>query len=98
LKTTAPGKSWTGNNVGISRLSRTNDLYDSVRVWSIGPNEDDLPSTMGSYNPGTLYVQETTDENDNKVVEYKDIDGHVILKKSQNLDAELPGHFGWLCT
>jgi RHS repeat-associated protein len=98
LKTTAAGKSWTGHDIGVSQLSRTNEVYDSVKIWTIGYNEDDLPVTTAAYAPGTLYVQETTDENDNKVIEYKDMDGQVILKKVQSLDAELPGHYGWLCT
>jgi RHS repeat-associated protein len=98
LKTTAPGKSWTGHNVGTSQLSRANEVFDSVRIWNIGTAEDDLPTTAYSYNPGTLYVHETTDENDNKVLEYKDLEGQVILKKVQQADAELPGHYGWLCT
>ncbi|HET7116689.1 MAG TPA: DUF6443 domain-containing protein, partial [Hanamia sp.] len=98
LKTTAPGNSWTGHDVGVSAFTRTNDVYDSVRIWNIGYNEDDLPTSTAVYNPGTLYVNETTDENGNKVVEYKDLEGQVILKKVQQADAELPGHYGWLCT
>jgi RHS repeat-associated protein len=98
LETTAPGNSWTGNNVGISQLERTNDLYDSVRIWTIDSTEDALPATAASYNPGTLSVQVTTDENGNEVIIYKDLQGQVILKKVQINDLQLPGHYDWLCT
>ena len=98
VKTTAPGNSWTGNNTGVNSFTRTNDIYDSVRIWNIGYDEDDLPTSTTVYNPGTLYVNETTDENGNEVVEYKDLQGNVILKKVQQMDAVMPGHYGWLCT
>jgi hypothetical protein len=98
LKQTAPGDSWTGHNVGVSYLERTNDLYDSVKIWTIDTTEDALPVTSGNYAPGTLYVTETTDENGNEIVQYKDLEGQVVLKKTEIADAVNPGHSGWLCT
>jgi len=98
LKTTDAGKSWTGNNRGTSLHSRTNNLFDSVRIWAITSGFNDIPTTSTSYLPGMLVVTETSDENDTKVVEYKDLEGHVILKKSQLADAQGVGYGSWLCT
>jgi len=98
IKTTAPGKSWTGKNIGVSILDRTNDLYDSVRIWNIDFTSASTPTSVSTCLPSSLYVHETTDENNNKIIEYKDKEGHIILKKVQIADALLPGHKGWLCT
>ncbi|HWB28386.1 MAG TPA: DUF6443 domain-containing protein [Chitinophagaceae bacterium] len=98
MKTTDAGKSWTGNNVGMSQHIRTNNLFDSVYIWDITYGITDLPTADGMYLPGTLLVTETSDENDNKIVEYKDLEGHVLLKKSQLADAQGVGYNNWLCT
>lgn len=98
LKTTAPGKSWTGQNVGTSQLAKTNDVYDSVIIWNIGFANDTLPVKGGYYDPGTLQVNETTDEQNNEVLEYKDLEGQIILKKVEFSDSLNAGHVGWLCT
>ena len=98
LKSTDAGKSWTGNNRGASQYSRTNNWYDSVRIWSITYAITDLPTSTTLYLPGSLTVTETSDEIDNKVIIYKDLEGHVILKKSQQVDAQGVGYTNWLST
>ena len=98
LESTAPGKSWTGQGLGICQSDRTNTPYDSVVIWDIDLNSGMLPLQTGYYIPGTLYVHETTDEHDNKTIEYKDMEGHSILKKVQLSDQLSPGYTGWLCT
>ena len=98
LKTTAPGKSWTGSNIGTAYFYRSNELYDSVRIWTITYGLADLPATSASYGQGTLSVLETTDEQNHKTITYTDIEGHVVLKKVQLADAQQPGYSGWLCT
>ncbi|WP_344812981.1 DUF6443 domain-containing protein, partial [Chitinophaga oryziterrae] len=35
LEITAPGKSWTGQGVGVSQSDRASTLYDSVVIWNI---------------------------------------------------------------
>jgi RHS repeat-associated protein len=96
--TAAPGNSWVeeGNTVNIDYLVNTTD--DDVVIWNIGYDNGDVPVSAGSYKPGSLFVTVTTDENANQVIEYKDLLGHIILKKVQAVNIPTPGHDGWLCT
>jgi hypothetical protein len=107
LKTMAPGNSWAGNNTGVSMDYLGNEISDSVRIWTIGgdtltfSNNDqttDIPTSATTYGAGQLYKIQTTDENGNKVMEYKDKEGKVILKKVQIASSPGTGHVGWLCT
>jgi len=98
IKNSAPGNSWTGNNIGIHTIARTNALYDSVVSWNTGYTTDTLPVFGGYYDPGVLFVKETTDEQGNKNIEYKDKYDQLILKKVQQANAQPAGHKGWLCT
>ena len=100
LRTTAPGKSWTGTNTGTGIYERINTATDSVWNLSIDEgNNNAVPVLQGYYPSGRLFVTETTDEHDNMVVTYKDMEGHVILKKVQVSDVVLnTGFTGWLCT
>jgi RHS repeat-associated protein len=98
LQTTAPGISWTGKNTGVSVLERTNTVYDSVVIWNIGYGLDTLPYSKCFYTPGSLIVNETTDEQANKIAEFKDLEGHVILKRVELSDSINVGHLGWLNT
>lgn len=97
-KVMAAGNSWAGNGRGISYQYLLNTISDSVRLWTIADAASSTPSTSAMYDEGQLYKTITTDEQDNKVVEYKDKQGQVVLKKVQ-LDVT-PGtaHVGWLCT
>lgn len=97
-KTTAPGKSWTGHNVGIKQKDRGNTLQDSVVIWNIDTSMSSLPQKAGYYSPGTLYVHETTDEHDNKIIEYKNFDEILVLKKVQLTDAGYPAYDNWTST
>ncbi|MBW8687908.1 DUF6443 domain-containing protein [Chitinophaga rhizophila] len=93
LKTYAPGNSWSGKPVEARYL--VNLATDSVRLWNIGYG---LPTSTGYYSAGQLYKTVSIDEQQNQVVEYKDKDGHVVLKKVQIADAPAAGAYGWLCT
>src|SRR5258708_32975321 len=75
-----------------------NTADDSVQVWNIDFTAGSLASGAGAYPRGQLYKTTTTDEQQHTVVEYKDKDGHVVLKKVQNWDAPAAGNSGWLCT
>ena len=97
-KTTAPGNSWSGNNVGVRMDYTFNSSLDSVRIWTVGTNLTDVPSTTTSYAPGMLALVATTDEHENKVMEFKDKEGKVILKKVQLSDSLTNGYNGWLST
>ncbi|PWU02602.1 MAG: hypothetical protein C5B52_05120 [Bacteroidetes bacterium] len=98
IKATAPGNSWTGNNIGARTDYTFNGDLDSVRIWTIGNLISDIPQTSSSYVAGALAEIITTDEHDNKVIEFKDKDGKTILKKVQLSDTLFNGYSGWLAT
>jgi len=55
------------------------------------------------YPAGELYKNVTVDEQGKQVIEFKDKEGKVILKKVQLLntvadDGNGKGHYGWICT
>lgn len=63
------------------------------------PNSTVATYTAGSYYPsGELFKYITTDEQGKQVVEFKDLDGKVILKKVQLGATVTDGYTGWLCT
>jgi hypothetical protein len=98
VKQTEPGNSWTGNDIGPRMDYTFNTSLDSVQIWKIGNNLTDTPTVSGVYAPGTLALLITTDENENKVMEYKDMEGKIILKKVQLNDTLFDGYYGWLST
>jgi len=104
VKVLAPGLNWGGSSVGISTTYELNKSIDAVRIWSIDNfSSSALPvSNAGDVYPAnTLYKTTTTDENGKRIIDYKDKDGLVILRKQQN-ESSYPSldenHKGWLCT
>jgi len=104
LKTTAPGNSWTGSNVGPSIQYLVNDNTDLVPLWSIGflppADANNWPTSTSNYAPGTLFKTVSTDERGSMVVEYKDLEGQVVEKKVQvaNVVNSSSPYTGWLVT
>jgi len=106
LATYAPGNSWTGSNRGVAAKYWSNTAIDAVRIWTV--TEPGSMYSFGSYAssavypPGSLYKSVTIDENGKQVIEFKDLQGRVILKKVQlNAladDGTGSGYPGWLCT
>jgi len=94
----APGNSWGGSNKGVSAKNEINAVGDSVRIWTIAQSIGSIPTTSSKYPAGTLYKTVTVDEHDKQVVEYKDKEGKVILKKVQLSSTPSVHHTGWLCT
>lgn len=113
-ETFEPGNSWvgtSGNTIESTRKSVKakyfiNTVTDAVRIWKV---TDGALGTFGTYSSsaayaaGELYKNITTDENGKQVIEFKDKQGKVILKKVQlELSAADYGtgsdHTGWLCT
>jgi len=94
----APGNNWTGSKRGVRYLYQVNTVADSVRLWTIADAAGSTPATSAMYGAAELYKTISIDEHGSEVVEYKDKQGVVVLKKVQ-LDAA-PGtaHVGWLCT
>lgn len=91
----APGKSWAGDLRGTSIQYMFNTVTDSVRKWVITNN---LPVSSTRYGAGQLEKTITTDEHGKQVIEYKDIQKRIILKKVQIDSSPAGAHLGWLCT
>jgi RHS repeat-associated protein len=84
ILTMSAGNSWVGSNRGVQSGYWINTNADDVKKWNVYNNGIGVLgsySNDGSYGAGTLYKNITTDENNNQVIEFKDLDGKVILKK-----------------
>lgn len=99
LNSYAPGNSWSksGGNHPVGQQYQINTVADSVRIWDM-PTGSGLPVSTKTYAAGQLYKNITTDESRNQIVEFKDKEGQVILKKVQLSNAPGSAHMGWLCT
>ena len=108
----APGSSWVGSAYQATEANRRsvktkyyfNTVTDSVRIWTVTDVVNDFGTyaTTASYPAGELYKNITADEHGKQVIEFKDKEGLVILKKVQlNAaadDGTGKGYTGWLCT
>lgn len=94
----APGNSWGGSHVGVVTSYLVNTAADSVRIWDIAVVSGSTPASTAYYAAGALFKNVGKDEHGKQVVQYKNKNGKVILKKTQ-LDASPSSHHsGWLCT
>jgi RHS repeat-associated protein len=96
-----PGLNWGGNNVGTSTAYELNTGADAVRIWAIDAFSASALPVSGSgdvYDPYTLFKTITTDEAGKMVIEYRDMNDRVILKKQQSDNNPGAAHGGWLCT
>lgn len=103
LNSYAQGSSWVGSLRGKHMQYVVNTANDAVQIWNIALNiNGSLPATGGAYMPGQLTKTIITDEKGLQTIEYKDLDGHVVLKKNQLTAASDAGtgspHVGWVCT
>jgi len=98
-KSYAPGNSWVGSGRGVGMNYLNNTTADDVKIWTVNASGN---YTIGSsaYADGLLTEMHTTDELGHQVVEYKDKEGKVLLKKVQVGETATLGdsYFGWLCT
>lgn len=94
----AQGNSWTGASRGAGIQYQVNTEAENVRIWSVAAASGSVPVSSGAYPSGRLYKNVTADEHGKEVVEYKDKEGKVILKKVQSSDSRSIEHSGWLCT
>lgn len=104
VKGMSPGNSWVGAARGVESKYWINTTIDSVRIWKVS----DVVSGFGSYSTsamyaaGQLYKNVAVDEHGKQVIEFKDKDGLVILKKVQLTAASDTGtgknYTGWLST
>ncbi len=97
-KTLAPGNSWNAAGRGVS-MSYDVNAASEVRIWNISFTPGAVPTSTGYYAAGLLYRKVTADERGYRTVEYKDIEGHLLLKKVEVVaPANITVHSGWLCT
>ena len=94
----APGNSWVGSSRGVQTQYLTNTDADSVRIWVPNAQAINAPTTTAVYAAGQLDKTVAIDENGKQVVEYKDKEGHIVLKKVQLSATPGTAHMGWLCT
>jgi RHS repeat-associated protein len=100
----APGNNWVGSGKGVQSGYWNNTVADGVIIWNVTNSplgSFGTYSSAGAYPPGTLYKKITTDENGNQVIEFRDIEGKVILKKVANGSSDNglgTGYTAWLCT
>jgi RHS repeat-associated protein len=113
MDTYAPGTSWVGSEGNAEPQRRNvqmkyaiNTLTDEVKIWTVTNNATmgvlGTYATAATYPAGELYKNITTDEHKKQVIEFKDKEGKVILKKVQLTatadDGTGSGYSGWLCT
>ncbi|MEJ7740170.1 MAG: DUF6443 domain-containing protein [Chitinophagaceae bacterium] len=108
VKVSTAGNSWTGKGRGKEQAFLVNTVADQVRLWEISTdsirydNDDftNIPVSIATYGPGQLYKNVSADENGNLVVEYRDKEEQVILRKVQIGDVapDYSGYDNWHCT
>lgn len=93
----SPGTSWK-NSAGNSADYDLNTGADNVKIFTIGYSTGDVPQIIGEYGIKMLFETIKTDEDGDKVIEYTNKAGQLILKKVQINDEPSDSHNGWLCT
>jgi RHS repeat-associated protein len=101
----APGTDWQiGNNHTVKTIYATNDgTTYSAKQFGVTVNPDGTTALLdqGNYAANQLYVTVTEDENWtagqsnaklNTTEEYKDKEGHVVLKRTYNLNKADPNN------
>lgn len=112
-KSLAAGNSWAGSENSAEERS-VKQLYlvntgndvrfwkttDNALAWTGNEETINIPSSNDFYPAGELYKNVTIDEAGNAVVEYKDMEGMVVLKKVQVgvIAADYSGYDGFLST
>jgi RHS repeat-associated protein len=100
LKSYAPGNSWAkeGGNKPVEQQYLVNTTADGVRIWDLPATGPPTSAAGRAYLAGQLYKNVTRDERGLRVVEFKDKEDRVVLKKVELSAAAADGHANWLCT
>lgn len=80
VKQGAPGDAWQLSQGHTINTIRSSNVQNEVRIWKITATGCD-GSTF--YLPNRLFKTITTDENGSENIEFKDLDGHIVLKQVQ---------------
>jgi RHS repeat-associated protein len=105
-KSMAPGVNWTGSNRGVEMKYWLNTPGDAaIKIWTVtngAAGAFSLYAVSGDYAAGELFKNVSVDEHNKQVIEVKDKEGRVILKKVQLTATADNGtgsvYTGWLCT
>jgi RHS repeat-associated protein len=104
------GKSWVHDGKGQKTNYWHNTAKDNVKIWNVTdvPGGFGTYTLAGTYQANELYKSVTEDEHGKQVIEFKDKNGNVILKKVQlqdnangsavKDDGTGSGYDGWLST
>ncbi len=105
VKIMPPGNNWVGAGRGIESKYCYNTVNDAVMIWTVTEGTAGnfgSYNTVGTYTAGELSKSILINENGLQVIEFKDREGKVILKKIQHTAAADNGsgrnHTGSLCT
>lgn len=112
LENFATGNNWIGTSTQSSESNRhsvkikywLNTALDSVRIWSVTDNGSNFGTYTSSnqYAAGSLFKNVSINEEGNQIIEFKDNQQKIILRKVQisaSADTGIgKGHFGWICT
>ncbi|MDF2189979.1 DUF6443 domain-containing protein [Paraflavitalea sp. CAU 1676] len=112
LESFAPGSSWVGTAGDATEANRHsvkakyyfNTATDDVKIWKVidSVNKWGSYSMTGVYGAGELSKTITVNEHNKQVIEFKDKEGQIILKKVQVNGAGDDGsgisYPNWLCT
>jgi len=109
-KSMSPGINWAGASRGVEQKYWTNTTVDDVKMWTVTNVANSFGiyalnitlNSYGRYNAGELYKTVAVDEHSKQVIEFKDKEGKIILKKIQLTatadDGTGKDYFGWLST
>ncbi len=103
-KNSRPGNNWVGSNHGIELKYWFNTTVDDVKKWTVTDVANSWASynINGTYNPNELYKNVVIDEHGKQVIEFRDKEDQVILRKVQlTATADMgtgSSYSGWLCT
>jgi len=84
------GKSFAGQNRGITTQTTFNNSSDAIRIWSI--NAAGQPFTNGIYNPNVLTKTVSIGQHDQQTILFKDRTNQTVCKKNY------AGNNVWLTT
>jgi RHS repeat-associated protein len=102
------GSSWVGSSRGAEVKNWFNTSVDKVRIWNVTDatgnfgNYTTPSGNSGMYAAGELSKKVLVDETGKQVIEFRDKEGQMVLRKVQNTaiadDGTGSDHSNWLCT
>lgn len=99
LQSWSPGNAWAkeGGNRRTIHHYQVNAIADSVRYWTM-PGTTPIPISTRIYSAGTLAKDIVFSESGVQSITYRDREGRIVLKKTQQAANPGTGHMGWLST